>query len=204
MDSTEERDLPLPGPAGGLLRRLPARPSDVIGLARAHLVTVTRQVRIGRRVRILGTVRVRNSGGRIVLDDRVLIDGRHQAIAISAGPGARLRLGVGVFMNYGGDIACAGEITIGAFTRIGPRVTIADHHGHDVDRNSRDVPRAVIIGDDVWLGRSAMILPGVTIGRGTVVAAGSIVTKSLPECVVAVGAPAVPIREIDFPPGTHR
>lgn len=184
--------------------RLPAQPSDLVGLVRAHLLTVTRHVDVGRRVRVLGAVRVRNSGGTIELDDRVLIDGRHQSIALSVGPGARLHLGVGVFMNYGGDIACAGSISIGAYTRIGPRVSIADHHGHDLDRNSRDVPRPIVIGDDVWLGRNAMVLPGVTIGRGTVVAAGSIVTKSLPECVVAVGVPAVPIRELDFPPGSHR
>lgn len=160
-------------------------------------------VRVGNRVRLLGTVRVFNQG-TMRLGDRVLIDGRHEPIIISTFGSGSLEIGEGVFMNYGSDIACAAQITIGAYTRVGPRVTIGDHNAHPIDASAPDVPRPVIIGDDVWLGRNTIVLPGVVIGRGTLVAAGSVVTKSLPECVIAAGVPAKVIREISMPPGFHR
>ncbi len=176
--------------------------SSSIGVLRSQLVR-RHGVKIGERVRLLGTVRVFNEGD-MQINDRALIDGRHIPIILSTFRGATLVIGEGVFINYGSDIACAAEITIGAFTRIGPRVTIGDHNAHPIDVNTPDVPRPVVIGDDVWLGRNTIVLPGVTIGRGTLVAAGSVVTKSLPECVVAGGVPAKVIREISMPPGFHR
>ena len=169
-----------------------------------HAQVARRQgVSVGNRVRLLGTVRLFNQGS-MRLDDRVLIDGRHEPIIISTFGHGRLVIGEGVFMNYGSDIACAESVRIGAYTRIGPRVTIGDHNAHPIDAETPDTPAAIEIGDDVWLGRNSIVLPGVTIGRGTLVAAGSVVTRSLPECVIAAGIPAKPLREITMPPGFHR
>jgi lipopolysaccharide O-acetyltransferase len=56
----------------------------------------------------------------------------------------------------------------------------------------------VIIEDNVWIGESVSILPGVTIGEGTIVGANSVVTKSLPANVIAVGSPAKPIKKFNF------
>lgn len=56
----------------------------------------------------------------------------------------------------------------------------------------------VQIGDNVWLGESVSVLPGVTIGEGTIVGANSVVTKSLPPFVIAVGSPAKPIKKFNF------
>ncbi|TGS89808.1 sugar O-acetyltransferase, partial [bacterium M00.F.Ca.ET.177.01.1.1] len=53
------------------------------------------------------------------------------------------------------------------------------------------------IGDNVWIGANVIVLPGVTIGNGTVIGAGSIVSKDVPENVVAIGSPAKPIKTID-------
>jgi acetyltransferase-like isoleucine patch superfamily enzyme len=176
--------------------------TSVIGVVKSQL-TRRHGVEVGNRVRLLGTVRVNNQG-TMKLADRVLIDGRHIPIIISTFGSGTLEIGEGVFMNYGSDIACAGHIAIGAYTRIGPRVTIGDHNGHPIDDATPDTPQPVAIGDDVWLGRNTIVLPGVTIGRGTLVAAGSVVTKSLPECVIAAGVPARVIRDISMPPGFHR
>ena len=176
--------------------------TSALGVFRSQ-VARRQGVRVGSRVRLLGTVRVFNSGS-IHLHDRVLIDGRHEPVIISTLGSGKLVLGEGVFMNYGSDIACAESITIGAYTRIGPRVTIGDHNAHPIDAETPDTPAAIEIGDDVWLGRNSIILPGVTIGRGTLVAAGSVVTRSLPACVIAAGVPAKPVREISMPPGFHR
>ncbi len=176
--------------------------TSAIGVARSQLAK-RQGVTVGNRVRLLGTVRVFNKG-TMYLHDRVLIDGRHEPIIISTFGSGELVVEEGVFMNYGSDIACADSIRIGAYTRIGPRVTIGDHNAHPIDAMTPDTPAAIVIGEDVWLGRNSIVLPGVTIGRGTLVAAGSIVTKSLPECVVAAGVPAKPIRDITMPPGFHR
>jgi acetyltransferase-like isoleucine patch superfamily enzyme len=176
--------------------------TSALGVFRSQLARL-HGVDIGQRVRLLGTVRVFNRGS-MQIHDRVLIDGRHEPVIISTFGSGRLTIGAGVFMNYGSDIACATRISIGAYTRIGPRVTIGDHNAHPIDAETPDTPEAVTIGEDVWLGRNSIVLPGVTIGRGTLVAAGSVVTKSLPECVIAAGVPAKPIRKISMPPGFHR
>ena len=177
--------------------------TSALGVLRSQVAHRRQGVTVGNRVRLLGTVRVFNSGS-MDLHDRVLIDGRHEPIIISTFASGKLTIEEGVFMNYGGDIACADSITIGAYTRIGPRVTIGDHNAHPIDAETPDTPAPILIGADVWLGRSSIVLPGVTIGRGTLVAAGSVVTKSLPECVIAAGVPAKPIRDISMPPGFHR
>ena len=176
--------------------------TSAIGVARSQLAR-RQGVTVGHRVRLLGTVRVFNKGA-MRFHDRVLIDGRHEPIIISTFDLGQLVIEEGVFMNYGSDIACALSIRIGAYTRIGPRVTIGDHNAHPIDAATPDTPAAIDIGEDVWLGRNSIVLPGVTIGRGTLVAAGSIVTKSLPECVIAAGVPAKTIRDITMPPGFHR
>lgn len=56
----------------------------------------------------------------------------------------------------------------------------------------------VRIGDRVWLGENVCVLPGVSIGDGTIVGAGGVVTRSLPDNVIAVGAPAKPIKRYDY------
>ena len=176
--------------------------TSAIGVLRSQLAR-RHHVQVGNRVRLLGTVRVFNEGS-MELHDRVLIDGRHEPVIISTIGAGKLVINEGVFMNYGSDIACASSVTIGAYTRIGPRVTIGDHSAHAIDANTPDVPQPVVIGDDVWLGRNTIVLPGVTVGRGTLVAAGSVVTKSLPDCVLAAGVPAKVIRELSMPLGFHR
>ena len=89
----------------------------------------------------------------------------------------------------------AGGITIGNNVLISPSVVIATH-GHnfsDRSRPMREQPQAfepVVIGDDVWIGSRAVILPGVAVGRGSIVAAGSVVTKDVPEFHIGRGVPA--------------
>ena len=82
---------------------------------------------------------------------------------------------------------------------IGPNVTIATA-GHPVEPSLRkkgiQFNKPVHIGDNVWIGAGAMILPGVTVGENTVIGAGSVVTKDLPANVVAVGSPCRVLREI--------
>jgi acetyltransferase-like isoleucine patch superfamily enzyme len=93
-------------------------------------------------------------------------------------------------------IGCADRISIGRNVRCGANTLITDTDWHTDDpRSGPDAP--VVIGDDVWLGVNVTVLKGVTIGCGTMIGAGSLVTKSLPERVVAAGVPAQVLYRID-------
>ena len=82
---------------------------------------------------------------------------------------------------------------------IGPKTTIAaiTHPIDPIERNKGiGIPKDVIIGNNVWIGANATILPGVKIGDNVVIGAGAVVTKDVPANSVAAGNPAVVIREI--------
>ena len=113
-------------------------------------------------------------------------------------PGSRIVIGNACGFS-GTAIAAAESIEIGSRVVCGPNVVITDCDWHDVDPEVRlrpAPPAPVHIEDEVWLGSSVLVLKGVTIGRGSVVAAGSVVQKSIPAGVVAAGRPAIPVREI--------
>jgi len=90
-------------------------------------------------------------------------------------------------------------LTIGNHVHIGPNVSIYAYNHKFTDRESLFeqqgyTDRDVNINDDVWIGSNVVVLPGVNIGKGTIVGAGSVVTKDLPEYSICVGNPAKPIR----------
>lgn len=98
---------------------------------------------------------------------------------------------------------CAKEIRIGNNTRISTEVIISDFDGHPIDKiKRRTLPielsqiEPVIIGDDVWIGYRSIIMKGVTIGDGAIIAAGSIVTKDVPSDTMVGGIPAKPIKKL--------
>mgnify|MGYP000346715445 CR=1 FL=1 len=95
----------------------------------------------------------------------------------------------------GTTIGCALNITLGNNVRCGANTTITDTDWHfDDERSGLDAP--VNIGNNVWLGANVIVLKGVTIGENTIVGAGSIVSRSLPSDVVAVGSPAKVVKEL--------
>ena len=107
--------------------------------------------------------------------------------------GYNIRLGAGVFLNFGCVLLDVCPISIGDGTQIGPGVQIyAADHPRDVEtrRLGLELGRPVTIGKDVWIGGGALILPGVTLGDGALIGAGSVVTRDVPAGVTAVGNPA--------------
>ncbi len=90
-------------------------------------------------------------------------------------------------------------ITIGNNTIIGPGSFItSDNHGIKKEmliREQEGVEKDIVIGSDVWLGAYSIVLPGVEIGNGAVIAAGSVVTKNVPSYTIVGGVPAKPIGE---------
>ncbi|HMR74093.1 MAG TPA: acyltransferase [Polyangiaceae bacterium] len=121
--------------------------------------------------------------------------------------GARIEIGRESRV-HGSCVHARSGVYIGARCLIAANCQILDSSGHDAsfpDVTQRicttDEPRAIHIEDDVWLGLNVIVLPGVRIGRGCIVAAGSVVAHSLPPMTLCSGVPAVPVR--DYRPPVH-
>jgi acetyltransferase-like isoleucine patch superfamily enzyme len=125
-------------------------------------------------------------------------------IELGASSKGSLVLGERVFINTGSTVIATHSITLGDDCRLGDLVAIfdSDHHPLEPSRPTRVAP--VRLGVNVWVGRSATILPGVTIGDHAVVAAGSVVTDDVPAKTVVAGVPARPVRTLDIPDDSWR
>ena len=105
-------------------------------------------------------------------------------------------MGKGVFINSGCRFQDQGGITIGEGSLIGHNVVPATlNHELDPDRRKDVHPAPIVIGKRVWIGSSATVCPGVTIGDGAVVAAGAVVTRDVPCNTVAGGVPARKLKD---------
>lgn len=113
--------------------------------------------------------------------------------------GRHVYMGDFVYANFNLTLVDDGEIYIGSHCMIGPNVTIATA-GHPVEpglrRKGIQFNMPVHIGENVWIGAGAVVVPGVTIGDNSVIGAGSVVTRDIPANVVAVGNPCRVFREI--------
>lgn len=117
-------------------------------------------------------------------------------VRISSFKGAEIIIGENTFIN-GARIAAKRRITIGSNVHIAPEVVIMDSDFHDAtDLEAAGNSADVIIGNHVWISTRAMILKGVTIGDGAVVAAGAIVTKNVPAHTLVAGIPARQIKKL--------
>jgi maltose O-acetyltransferase len=112
--------------------------------------------------------------------------------------GTNIELGERVFFNFNCVVLDVCRVTIGDFSLFGPAVQIYTpvHPLNAELRRRQEYGKPVEIGSDVWVGGGAMILPGVRIGSRTVIGAGSVVTRDVPDGVFAAGNPCRVIREI--------
>lgn len=113
-------------------------------------------------------------------------------------------------MNDYVHITAMKSVVIGNNVLFASKIYISDcshgsYDGNEFDSNPEIIPhnrvlnaKPVVIHDNVWLGEFVSVLPGVIIGKGTIVGANSVVSKSLPPNVIAVGSPAKPIKEFNF------
>src|SRR5690242_3535391 len=112
--------------------------------------------------------------------------------------GSNIELGERVFFNFNCVVLDVCLVRIGSYTLFGPAVQIyTPMHPWDAElRRKQEFGKPVEIGSDVWVGGGAVILPGVKIGSRSVIGAGSVVTRDVPDGVFAAGNPCRVIREV--------
>ena len=159
-----------------ILERLVTR---VLGIGRAALVL--RHCELGEHVFVGGPIHV-EAGGRIAIGARTQLGGGMFATELICAPAATLTIGPGCVFNYGVSIRASRSVSIGARCSLATLVRIRDDDGRTL--------APVVIGDDVWLAHGVIVEPGVHIGDGAVVAAGSVVTADVPPRSLASGNPA--------------
>jgi acetyltransferase-like isoleucine patch superfamily enzyme len=140
-----------------------------------------------------------NGKGKIILGDNVTIDGKCGfSFAARFSDSPTLEIGDDSGIGHGCSFTIGKRITIGRNCTLSGDIEIIDSNAHDTDPTTRwakrppqtgDV-RPVTIGDGVWIGRKCLIFPGVKIGDGSVIAAGSVVRSHVPAFSVVAGNPA--------------
>lgn len=183
--------------AGSSVSRL-ARKSAIYALGLAATKLYLRAVdEVGDGVRAVGEPRIINDGF-MRIGAHSLLRSVNVPVELATDPGARLEIGASCMINYGVSLGCTKAITIGDRCRLGPYVMVVDSAFHELyDRDVRPASQPVVLEDDVWLGAKVSVMPGVRIGRASVVGAGSVVTKDVPPFTVVAGVPAVPIKKLD-------
>lgn len=163
------------------------------------LASVARANRLCAR---LQTMTAADDGYRSVIEE--LIPGIPASCVVTppfhCDHGHGIVMGENVFINYNGIFLDGAMIRIGSNVKIGPdcRLYTPQHPiGYMARREPHETALPITIGDDTWIGGSVTVCPGVTIGSRCVVAAGSVVTRDIPDDSLAAGNPAVVKRRLD-------
>ena len=155
--------------------------------------------KVGRRARVIGRPVVDASD--LEIGDDFKIWSAHRTTLVSGW--GRLRIGDRVFINVGTTLLSVVEIVIGDDVAMANEVYVMDSNSHGVEgRPAVEAP--VRIGAGTWLGARSMVMPGVTIGKRVLVAAGAVVTRDVPDDVLVAGNPARVVRSLSYPPGCRR
>jgi acetyltransferase-like isoleucine patch superfamily enzyme len=186
-------------------------PDDVskLDLARYYAAIIPPRIRAGWYLRRAKKVGVWPAvGGRPLVEatdleigDRVKIWSTIRLTLISGW--GRMRIGDRVFINSGTILFSVKELTVGDDVAFASEVYVTDTNSHGLE-GGEVVEAPVHIGSGSWIGTRAIILPGVTIGRRCVVAAGAVVTRDVPDDALVAGNPARVVRTLHYPPGCMR
>ena len=153
---------------------------------------------LGPKVRLWGRVVIKNEGA-LLIGKRARIEARIVPLELTIGEYGTLEIGEGTFINYGTSIAAMQSVRIGPKCNIGTYVIIMDNDFHQLvpeKRDERPESKPILLEENVWLGARVIVLGGVKIGAGSVIAAGSVVTRDIPPRSLAGGVPAKVIRQL--------
>jgi acetyltransferase-like isoleucine patch superfamily enzyme len=161
---------------------------------------------VGADVQLDGNLPSVWGDGEVVIGNRVTISNHNTwIVGLKVFPDARLEIGDDTILGYLNLISVAKSVRIGKHCLFAGEVKILDNNSHSLDFEHRRMGMAlqtsdvapVVVEDDVWIGTNCLILKGVTIGRGAVIAAGAVVTRSVPPFTVVAGNPARIIKHIE-------
>lgn len=200
-------EVPAPGPVYGALYRAWQFGQLVAETSRRTLLYQpmfrSQCDSVGKRLYMYGGMPYLYGGLRLRIGDDCKINARTSFVSSKVLDEPVLEIGDHSSIGWQVTISVAERVTIGRHVRIANNVLICDNPGHPLDAEARRTEpvtreqiRPVRIDDDVWIGTGAMVMPGVHIGRGSVIAAGSVVTRDVPADVVAAGAPARVVRTL--------
>ncbi len=144
----------------------------------------------GKLLRMEKGVRVMKNGGCVKLGDRVFL---HRFVKLSA-YGGKIEIGDGSYIGDRTEIHSGESVVIGSGVNIAWDCNILDRDYHAFDSDTEKIA-PVTIEDHVWIGARSIVLKGVTIGTGAVVAAGSVVVHDVPKGCLVAGNPAKVIKE---------
>ncbi|PTY06248.1 acyltransferase [Opitutaceae bacterium EW11] len=137
--------------------------------------------------------------GQIVVGDGLRIDCFSAPARIHCDPGAVIEFGSGVYVNSGALLFARKSIKVGDHTRFAEECYVCDTHFHALAPGEPAKTAPIVIGRNVWIGRRATLLPGITIGNHSVIGVGSIVSRDIPPRSVAAGTPARVLRTFECP-----
>ncbi|WP_225587002.1 DapH/DapD/GlmU-related protein [Algoriphagus sp. Y33] len=151
---------------------------------------------MGKMLMVKGRPQVQNKG-RIIFGDHVKLWSVFQRSKIFVKRNACLEIGSNSFIN-GAHLSVSESVIIGKHVNIGPYSIIIDDDFHPVDAAGTGILRKpIVIEDHVWITMNCMIMKGVRIGKGAVVAAGAVVTRDVPPHTLVGGVPAKVIRNLN-------
>ncbi len=163
-----------------------------------------RKLSWGRKPLFFEGMPILKGPGEIAFGDDCRMRGGPVRARLVTGPAGRIELGDRSGIGYGVEFYAEQSVRLGHDTIVGGLVTIYDTSFHPLEEGREVKVRPVEIGANVWIGRGATILAGVTIGDHAVVAAGSIVTVDVPARTLVAGNPAKPVRELSASDEWHR
>lgn len=176
---------------------------SLLHTALLHAALRVRGIR-ARGVRLDGMLPIIYGDGSVMIGRRLAVRAHTARTEIGALKGGCLRVGERLFVNQGASLVAAHSITIGDDVCIGDFAAIYDSGFHPVDEASPTRVAPVVLGDNVWVARGAIVLPGVTIGAHAVVGAGAVVTGDVEGRTLVVGNPARAVRTLRASDGWAR
>jgi acetyltransferase-like isoleucine patch superfamily enzyme len=172
--------------------------------ARGRLRTLCTPAAFGPLPNVRGRVKF-HIRGEAVFGEHFTALGDGTAVLITVQQGARLTVGDYVAINSGVSIEAWHDVRIGSLVMIAPNASIIDDNRHELEPGTPLYKGPTVIEDNVWLATNVSVLPGVTIGAGSVVAANSVVSRDIPPNSLAGGSPARVLKTLSVPEGwSHR
>lgn len=153
---------------------------------------------VGPRARVYGRPLIQNRG-EIYVADRLQLFSRQAVTELNTGENGVITIGSQCLMMDGSSISAYDRVTIGDRCLFGRQTQIIDCDFHHVEPERRlevPEPKSITIGNNVWLASRVIVLPGVTIGDDSVVAAGSVVSRDVDPKTLVGGVPARKIRDL--------